>query len=157
ETHAKGFQVGHVSVRDASGKSLEVSKKHVSMSSAAVAMTLRCLMDHEEDLAAKVIAAAPGLIIRAICSLPFSGNIFSSSALLAIIKELTPPNNQNPSYSNEMILSHRALGQCISHYLQFPPIRDLQPAISHYMKATHSQFLKQDLLLQNPGSFLHEI
>lgn len=146
-----------VLLQDNNGTAVRISPKKVSTTSAAAALALKCLAQEKYQLTAEIIAAAPDLIINSICTLPFPGNIFNDAALIAIINRLTPAMGKDVLQSQEMTIADQALGTCIKHYCMFPPLLDLAPAVNSFMSTIQPQISKQDLLLQNPNSFIKEV
>lgn len=150
-------QRGQVNLRDEEGKKTRRKLQHLARVSGATAMALRCLRDQQYSLFAQIAAIAPEIILDEICTIPFTGNVFTPEALVSVLKALTPPTDEVGNLGDDVPESTQAISHCINHFFRYSSVKDLQESIKKPLQYVREGAGTSDLLIQNQYRFLHEV
>lgn len=133
------------------------SKSETVKVTPALAIALSCLAAREFLIFAKAIAVSPHKLLGEVDRLSFAGNIFSETALLALLRELCPADQKNILLLEEGKFAADGIALAINHYYRFSPRKGLVRHLPPLVRAARKAGKDEDLLIQNHFQFLAEV
>jgi hypothetical protein len=142
-------------VTTADGKALH--KHKMVKTSGAVVLASLCLAKQEFDLFADIVAVAPLRILPAMTQIPLEGNIFTDTAVIAVLKRLVPASSKDVSIDAAVEHGAEGLSHILHHYFRFSPIKDLSAHLPKPLIKARKGAVQRDLLIQNHYKFAGEV